>query len=76
LNKKIGVYNGKVFITLNVNKNLIGNKIGEFCLTRQKPAHSGKQKQVKKVQKNRLTRAQQRIQKEQIIRKKRKKANK
>jgi len=73
LNKKIGVYNGKVFITLNVNKNIIGSKLGEFCLTRQKPLHSGKQKQVKKVQK--VNQAQKRIEREQSIRKKRKKAN-
>jgi len=76
LNKKIGVYNGKVFITLNVNKNIIGNKLGEFCLTRQKPLHSGKQKQIKKVLKVRkVNPAQKRIERELSIRKKRKKAN-
>jgi len=79
LNKKIGVYNGHVFITVNVNKNLIGTKLGSFSVTRQKPYHTGKIKQIKKVQRSnvpRIAAAQKRIQKEQNIRKKRKKANK
>jgi hypothetical protein len=49
LDKKISIYNGKVFITLNVLKKVIGYKLGSFCITRKKPPHTGKQKQVKKV---------------------------
>jgi ribosomal protein S19 len=49
LDKKISIYNGKVFISLNVIKQIIGYKIGSFCVTRKKPPHIGKQKQNKKV---------------------------
>jgi hypothetical protein len=49
LDKKISIYNGKVFITLNVLKKVVGYKLGSFCITRKKPPHTGKQKQVKKV---------------------------
>jgi ribosomal protein S19 len=49
--KKIGVYNGKVFLSLNVAVPFIGYKLGQFCITRIKPPHRGKQKQKKKVQK-------------------------
>jgi len=51
LYKKIGVYNGKVFISVNVSANNIGYKLGQFCITRIKPPHRGKQKQKKKTQK-------------------------
>jgi ribosomal protein S19 len=49
LDKKISIYNGKVFISLNVIKQIIGYKLGSFCVTRKKPPHIGKQKQNKKV---------------------------
>jgi len=49
LDKKISIYNGRVFISLNVIKPIIGYKIGDFCITKKKPPHIGKQKQVKKV---------------------------
>jgi len=51
LYKKVGVYNGKVFISLNVSANNIGYTLGQFCITRIKPPHRGKQKQKKKTQK-------------------------
>jgi ribosomal protein S19 len=51
INKKICVYNGKVFITVNVTKKLIGYCLGNFSVTRRKPPHVGKQKHVKKVKK-------------------------
>jgi ribosomal protein S19 len=53
LDKRISIYNGKVFITLNVIKKIIGYKIGSFCITRKKPPHVGKQKQIKKVSRTR-----------------------
>jgi len=49
VDKKISVYNGKVFVTLNVLHKVLGYKMGQFCITRKKPPHTGKQKQVKKV---------------------------
>jgi len=49
LDKKVSIYNGKVFISLNVIKQIIGYKLGSFCVTRKKPPHIGKQKQNKKV---------------------------
>lgn len=52
LDKKISIYNGKVFISLNVIKPIIGYNIGSFCITKKKPPHIGKQKQVKKVSKS------------------------
>jgi Ribosomal protein S19 len=49
LDKKILIYNGKTFMTLNVFNKVIGYKMGEFCITRKKPPHTGKQKHTKKV---------------------------
>jgi hypothetical protein len=37
---------------LNVIKPIIGYNIGAFCITKKKPPHIGKQKQVKKVSKS------------------------
>jgi hypothetical protein len=51
LDKKISIYNGKVFISLYVIKQVVGYKLGSFCVTRKKPPHIGKQKQIKKVSK-------------------------
>jgi hypothetical protein len=53
LDKKIAIYNGKVFITLNVLRQVVGYRLGSFCITRKKPPHTGKQKQVKKVSRTR-----------------------
>ena len=52
LDKKVSIYNGRVFISLNVIKQIIGYKLGSFCITRKKPPHIGKQKQIKKVSKS------------------------
>ena len=52
LDKKISIYNGRVFISLGVVNTIIGYKIGSFCITKKKPPHIGKQKQVKKVSKS------------------------
>jgi ribosomal protein S19 len=51
LDKKISIYNGRVFISLSVIKQIIGYNIGNFCITKKKPPHIGKQKQIKKVSK-------------------------
>jgi|1185.fasta_scaffold748150_2 ribosomal protein S19 len=49
LNKKICVYNGKVFHIVNTNLKFRGFKLGEFAVSRKKPIHKGKQKQIKKI---------------------------
>jgi len=51
IDKKVSIYNGRVFISLNVIKQIMGYKLGSFCITRKKPPHIGKQKQIKKVSK-------------------------
>ena len=43
-----GVYNGKKFIPVLVNENMIGHKLGEFAPTRTFHGHSG-DKKVKRV---------------------------
>jgi ribosomal protein S19 len=49
LNKKICVYNGIMFHIINTNIKLRGFKLGEFSVSRRKPIHKGKQKQIKKI---------------------------
>lgn len=44
LNKKFLVYNGKIFIPVTVNEEMIGHKFGEFSTTRRKPIHKTKNK--------------------------------
>jgi len=36
------VYNGKKFINILVNENMVGHKFGEFVFTRKKAVHSKK----------------------------------
>ena len=38
--KMIKVYNGKEFIMVNIEEDMIGHCLGEFALTRKKVAHS------------------------------------
>jgi len=40
--KKIGVYNGKVHVTVDVVENMVGHRLGEFSLTRKFISHGGK----------------------------------
>ncbi len=42
-----GVYNGKKFIPVLVNENMIGHKLGEFSPTRTFHGHSGDKKAKK-----------------------------
>jgi len=49
INKRICVFNGKVFHIINTNVKFRGLKLGEFSLSRKKPTHKGKQKQIKKI---------------------------
>jgi len=40
LEAKIGVYNGKDFISLTIKEHMIGHRLGEFSLTRKQVKHS------------------------------------
>ena len=39
----ISIHNGKVFIPVFINENMVGHKLGEFAPTRTFRAHGGKQ---------------------------------
>lgn len=43
-----GVYNGKVFVPVKVNENMIGHKFGEFSPTRTFRGHSGDKRAVRR----------------------------
>lgn len=43
-----GVYNGKKFIPVSVNEDMIGHKLGEFAPTRTFVGHSSEKKAEKK----------------------------
>ncbi|MBI2356309.1 MAG: 30S ribosomal protein S19 [Candidatus Doudnabacteria bacterium] len=36
------VHNGKNFITVNINENMVGHRLGEFALTRKFTRHGGR----------------------------------
>ncbi len=36
---RIGVYNGKEFVPVNIEKEMLGHRLGEFSVTRQKVKH-------------------------------------
>ena len=42
LNKKVSIYNGKVFVNIFIDKNKIGYKFGEFVYTRKPCIHKKK----------------------------------
>lgn len=42
------IHNGKQFVRLKVNEEMIGHKFGEFALTRKKPKHPVGKSSVKK----------------------------
>lgn len=39
--KTIGVYNGKEYVAVKIQPEMIGHRLGEFALTRKYPKHSG-----------------------------------
>ena len=45
----ISIHNGKMFVPVFVNENMVGHKLGEFAPTRTFKAHGGRQ--VKKAAK-------------------------
>jgi len=40
IGKKIGVYNGKEFVPVEISPSMIGHRLGEFALTRKKVQHN------------------------------------
>jgi small subunit ribosomal protein S19 len=44
----IAVHNGKQFLPIFINENMVGHKLGEFALTRLFKAHGGKTAKVTK----------------------------
>jgi len=38
------VHNGKIFVPVLVNENMVGHKVGEFSMTRTFRGHSGDKK--------------------------------
>lgn len=44
INKFFEIHNGKQFISLQVNEDMVGHKFGEFASTRKKTLHKKKQK--------------------------------
>lgn len=40
VDKKIGIHNGKEFISVFIKAEMIGHRLGEFALTRRRIAHS------------------------------------
>ena len=49
INKKVCIYNGKIFQVANINMKCRGLKLGEFSVSRRRPIHKGKQKQIKRI---------------------------
>jgi len=43
-----GVYNGRVYIPVVINDQMIGHKLGEFAPTRTFKGHAKKEKQIRK----------------------------
>ncbi|MBT3408129.1 30S ribosomal protein S19 [Candidatus Woesearchaeota archaeon] len=44
LDKRIQVHNGKEFVEININPEMLGHRLGEFALTRKKVTHTAKKK--------------------------------
>ncbi|AFP84199.1 ribosomal protein S19 [Candidatus Carsonella ruddii HT isolate Thao2000] len=44
IDKSISVYNGKKFIKIYINEDMIGHKLGEFSITRNFKTHTKKNK--------------------------------
>ena len=40
--RKIGVYNGRIHVVVDVVENMVGHRLGEFSPTRKFVAHGGK----------------------------------
>lgn len=44
IGRTIAVHNGKIFVPVKINENLVGHKLGEFAPTRLFRAHGGDKK--------------------------------
>lgn len=49
---KFGVYNGKIFIPVQVTEDMVGHKFGEFSLTKKFVKHGGKAQKALEQKKN------------------------
>ncbi len=45
----VAIHNGKTFIPVFINENMVGHKLGEFAITRTFRAHGGKTAKVTAV---------------------------
>lgn len=48
INVRFAVYNGKSYIPVNVNENMVGHKFGEFSPTRKFTGHGGDKKATRR----------------------------
>nr|YP_010041747.1 ribosomal protein S19 [Cyanophora sudae]QPB15078.1 ribosomal protein S19 [Cyanophora sudae] len=48
INNKLSVYNGKKFVSVLITEQMVGHKLGEFCLTKLPCAHKKKNNKNKK----------------------------
>nr|YP_006280839.1 ribosomal protein S19 [Cyanophora paradoxa]ADW79193.1 ribosomal protein S19 [Cyanophora paradoxa] len=48
VNYKLGVYNGKKFTQVFISENMVGHKLGEFCLTKLPCNHKKNKKNLRK----------------------------
>ncbi|MBW6451824.1 MAG: 30S ribosomal protein S19 [DPANN group archaeon] len=39
--KKMGIYNGKEFVSVDIVEDMLGHRLGEFAMTRKSTKHSG-----------------------------------
>ena len=44
IGRTIAIHNGRVHVTVSINENMIGHKLGEFATTRTFKSHSGDRK--------------------------------
>jgi small subunit ribosomal protein S19 len=42
IGKQLFIHNGKNFISLKVNEDMVGHRLGEFATSRRKPIHKKK----------------------------------
>jgi small subunit ribosomal protein S19 len=47
----LAIHNGKTFVTVYIDENMVGHKLGEFAPTRLFRSHGGKQAKAAKLKK-------------------------
>jgi small subunit ribosomal protein S19 len=51
VNMTLAVHNGRQFVPIFINENMVGHKLGEFAPTRLFRSHGGKQAKASKLKK-------------------------